>query len=141
MNLQELPKTAATTALKLAGKAREAVEKQFGGGNGADASTPDRAQEPAVEPTKAKAAKPKATPKKPAAKKPAAKKPAAKKPAAKKAAPKKPTAASAASSPTPTSTASAAERAEVIGEQTDGLDDAVDRAQFELHKRDVNGSQ
>ena len=134
MNLLELPKTAATTALKLAGKAREVAEKQFGGGNGADASTPDRATEPAVEPTKAKTAKPKAT------KKPAAKKPAAK-PAAKKSAPKKPTAASAASSPTPTSTASAAERAEVIGEQTDGLDDAVDRAQFELHKRDINGSQ
>ncbi len=26
----------------------------------------------------------------------------------------------------------------MIAEQTDGLDDAVDRAQFELHKRDVD---
>ncbi len=64
MSLQELPKTAATTTLKLvrvpvdlAGKAREAVEKQFGGGNEAAP-----VEEPAVEPTKAKTAKPKATP-------------------------------------------------------------------------------
>jgi hypothetical protein len=50
----------------------------------------------------------------------------------------KPTMASATSSPTPTDTVPAAERAAVIDEQTDGLDDAVDRAQFELHKRDVS---
>jgi hypothetical protein len=89
MSLQDVPKTAAETAVKLvrvpvdlANKAREEVEKRIGGGDKAAIS---EAQEPAVEPTKGKAAKPKAT-KKPAAKKaPAAKKPAAKKPAAKRA--------------------------------------------------------
>jgi hypothetical protein len=68
MILQELPKTAAETTMKLVRypvdlvtKVREAVEEQFGGDNDTAETT-----EPAVEPTKVKAAKPKAT-KKPAA--------------------------------------------------------------------------
>jgi outer membrane biosynthesis protein TonB len=136
MKLQDLPKTAAETTVNLVRlpvglvtKAREVVEERLGGGD-AGAEISPTATEPAVEPTKAKTAKPKATPKKPAAKKPAAKR--------KPKAPAKPTKPSAASTPTPTKTATAAERAGVVGEEGDGLDEAVDRAQFELHKRDVD---
>jgi hypothetical protein len=150
MKLQDLPKTTVETTVNLVrlpvglvNKVREVVEERLGGGNGAEVSPPE--SEPAVEPTKVKAAKPKATPKrKPAAAKPAAKKPAAKKkpptekPAAKKKPPAKPTQPSAASTPTPATAATAAERPAVIDEEGDGLDDAVDRAQFELHKRDVD---
>jgi hypothetical protein len=74
MKLQDLPKTAAEAAsgavklpVELVTKAREAVEKQFGGGSGAEV------KEPAVESTKVKGAQPTAKPKK----KPAAKRPAA----------------------------------------------------------------
>jgi hypothetical protein len=126
MTLQELPKTAAETTMKLVRlpvelvtKVREAVEERLGG------DEDDVVFEPVAEPTKAKATKPKA-PKKPAAKKPkpkaAAKKPKATKPA------------------TPTASTTAAERPEVIAEHTDGLDQAVDRAQSERRKlRDDGG--
>jgi hypothetical protein len=94
MSLQDVPKTAAETAVKLvrvpvdlANKAREEVEKRIGG---ADKSAPE-VQKPAVEPTKLKAAKPKAK-RKPAAKKPAAQKPATQKTAARAKPAKKPTA-------------------------------------------------
>jgi hypothetical protein len=122
MTLQELPKTAAETTLKLVRlpvelvtKVREAVEERLGGDE-------DVVFEPVGEPTKAKAAKPKP------AKKPAAKKPAK---AKAKATAKKPTATKAA---TPTASTPAAERPEVIAEHTDGLGHAVDRAQSERRK-------
>ena len=127
MSLTKLPLQLVRVPFSIAGKARDLVGSRFGGADIHTDATPSSA-DAAFEPAKFETPKPKAAAKKTAAKKTAAKKPKG----------TSPTAPSAASSPTPTSTASAAERAGVIAEQTDGLDDATDRAEFELHKRDVD---
>ena len=127
MSLQELPRTVATGAVKLvrlplelANGARERIADRIGGDD--EQAT---ASMPTTEPTKSKPAKAAPKPRKPAARtKPkAAAKP---KPKARKAAATKPE--SAKPHRTPASKSPTAEQPEVVAEQTEGLEDATDRA-------------
>lgn len=132
MSLQTIPKTIAESVVKVVrppvdvligagSRALAAVERQFSGGAKPTDATKETTEQPAVEPTKAKAkSKPKPKPRKAATR--------AKKPNAANGA-KRP--------PTPASKTPAAERPEVIAEQTDGLDDAVDPAAEVLGERDA----
>ena len=126
MSLQELPKTAANGALKLirmpvelATGARELIAGRLAGSERADAENgAERAPKTAPKPPKP-AGKPKA---KTAARAKAAPKPRAKpKPKAKPPKPARP-------ARTPTSKSPAAEEPGVVTEQTEGLEDATDRA-------------
>ena len=127
MSLQELPRTVATGAVKLvrlplefANGARERIADRIGGDD--EQAT---ASMPTAEPTKPKPAKAAPKPRKPAARtKPkAAAKP---KPKPHKAAATKPE--SAKPHRTPASKSPTAEQPEVVAEQTEGLEDATDRA-------------
>ena len=110
MSLQELPRTVATGAVKLvrlplelANGARERIADRIG-----DDDEQATASTPTMEPTKPKPAK------------------AAPKPKARKAAATKPE--SAKPHRTPASKSPTAEQPEVVAEQTEGLEDATDRA-------------
>ena len=127
MSLQELPRTVATGAVKLvrlplelANGARERIADRIGGDD--EQAT---ASMPTADLTKPKPAKAAPKPRKPAARtKPkAAAKP---KPKARKAAATKPE--SAKPHRTPASKSPTAEQPEVVAEQTEGLEDATDRA-------------
>ena len=127
MSLQELPRTVATGAVKLvrlplefANGARERIADRIGGDD-----EQVTASMPTAEPAKPKPAKAAPKPRKPAARtKPkAAAKP---KPKARKAAVTKPE--SAKPHRTPAAKSPAAEQPEVVAEQTEGLEDATDRA-------------
>ena len=127
MSLQELPRTVATGAVKLvrlplefANGARERIADRIGGDD-----VQATASMPTAEPAKPKPAKAAPKPRRPAARtKPkAAAKP---KPKARKAAATKPE--SAKPHRTPASKSPTAEQPEVVAEQTEGLEDATDRA-------------
>lgn len=129
MSLQELPRTVATGAVKLvrlplelANGARERIADRIGGDD--EQAT---ASMPTADLTKPKPAKAAPKPRRPAARaKPKAAAKAAPKPKARKAAATKPE--SAKPHRTPASKSPTAEQPEVVAEQTEGLEDATDRA-------------
>lgn len=128
MSLQELPRTVATGAVKLvrlplefANGARERIADRIGGDD--EQAT---ASMPTAEPTKPKPAKAAPKPRKPAAARTKPKAAAKSEPKPRKSAATKPE--SAKPHRTPVSKSPTAEQPEVVAEQTEGLEDATDRA-------------
>lgn len=128
MSLQELPRTVATGAVKLvrlplefANGARERIADRIGGDD--ERAT---ASMPTAEPTKPKPAKAAPKPRKPAAARTKPKAAAKSEPKPRKSAATKPE--SAKPHRTPVSKSPTAEQPEVVAEQTEGLEDATDRA-------------